>query len=152
MFSASQQQAGGQDAAEGLGSRCELRSACCPTAVPASSQATLSACALCPRRGLHSAHVTCQAAQASIAQPSIFFDFFQLLQVQTQLLGKAEHVTARRPCPGAALRGEQTQKAEQPTPQDMKPTGSGPWAAQVTGELLSLSANISCLGTSERFP
>lgn len=38
--------------------------------------------------GLPSPRVTCQAAQASVPQPGILFDFLQLLQVQTQLLGK----------------------------------------------------------------
>lgn len=54
----------------------------------ASSQATLGPHALCMRKGLPYPRITCQAAQASVSQPSIFFDFFQLLQVQTQLLGK----------------------------------------------------------------
>lgn len=54
----------------------------------ASSQATLGPHAFCMRRGLLYPRITCQAAQASVSQPSIFFDFFQLLQVQTQLWGK----------------------------------------------------------------
>ena len=56
--------------------------------VTASSQATLGPHALYARRVLPSPCITCQAAQASVSQPSIFFNFFQLLQVQTQLLGK----------------------------------------------------------------
>lgn len=89
-FWPSQEQAGGHDAAEGLRAEVRTLSSCSAgdEAMTASSQATLSPAVLRARRGLPSPHITCQAAQASISQPSIFFDFFQLLQVQTQLLRK----------------------------------------------------------------
>lgn len=50
---------------------------------------------------LPSPHVTCQAAQASVSQPSIFFNFFQFLQVQTQLLGKEPQENMSEPRPHA---------------------------------------------------
>lgn len=83
----------------------------------ASSQATLGPRAPCTRRGLPSPCLTCQTAQASVSQPSIFFDFFQLLQVQTQLLGKEPRQnTSPTEAHVLGLLSEEGKHQKQPTP------------------------------------
>lgn len=125
-------------------------------------------CTLHKEGVLLSTRITCQAAQASISQPSIFFNFFQLLQVQTQLLGKEpqQNVITWSPCPWAALQQRQTHIPNQPSLQEIKPRAvlcipplsppssispaSGPWAAKLIGKQFSPSSNITFPWT--RFP
>jgi len=135
----------------------------------ASRQATLRPRVLCLRKELPSPHVTCQAAQASVSQPSIFFDFFQLLQVQTQLSakepqqntsapeahalgllsGEGKHASRNNPRHGKLNLQESLHPPTFPSSQSSSPA-PGPRAAQLIGKQFSPSSNVAFPRT--RFP